>query len=106
MPKRRKTPAERPEPRAPMTSAEIATAAFGLSLIQAKDDGADVYEALVLLTLELLATLVGRDPAGFDALLNGLGVYARMRSAELMAAFLAGQPASPLGWMFDATRVH
>ena len=82
MPKRRKPPADRPEPRAPMTAPQIATAAFGLSLIQAKDDGADVYEALALLTLESLATLAGRDPAGFDHLLSGLAVYARMRSAE------------------------
>ena len=89
-----------------MSAAEIATAAYGLSLIQAKDDGADVYEALALLTLESLATLVGRDPAGFDALLNGLGVYARMRSAELMAAFLAGQPASPLDSQFKAQQIH
>ena len=106
MPKRRRTSAERPEPRAPMTSAEIATAAFGLSLIRPKMTAPMSTRHWFCSTLELLATLVGRDPAGFDALLNGLGVYARMRSAELMAAFLAGQPASPLGWMFDATRVH
>jgi hypothetical protein len=36
MPKRRKPPADRPEPRAPMTAPQIAIAAFGLSLIQAK----------------------------------------------------------------------
>jgi hypothetical protein len=41
-----------------------------------QDDGADVYEALALLTLESLATLAGKDPAGFDHLLGGLAVYA------------------------------
>lgn len=60
MPKRRKPPADRPEPRAPMTAPQIATAAFGLSLIPGQDDGTDVYEALALLTLESLAALAGK----------------------------------------------
>ena len=89
-----------------MSAAEIAQAAFGLALLQTHDDNADLYEMLSLLVLESLAMLSGRDPATFGALVNGLAVFARMRCAEQMAAAVAGQPASPLGWQFQAQRIH
>jgi hypothetical protein len=62
-----------------MTAGEIASAALGLALLQAKDDNVDPYEALALLSLECLAMLCGRDPSNFGVLLNGLGIYPRMR---------------------------
>jgi hypothetical protein len=42
--KRRQRPADKPQPRAPMSPAQIATAAYTLALLQASDDGADPYE--------------------------------------------------------------
>ena len=61
MAKRRQRPADKPEPRPPMSPAQIATAAYSLALLQARDDGADLYETLALLTLEALAMLSGRN---------------------------------------------
>jgi hypothetical protein len=112
--KRRQRPADKPEPRPPMSPGEVATAAFGLAILQVHDDAAgDVvagdaaaYEMLSLLCLESLAMLAGRDPAGFDHLLSGLGVYARMRSAMCLHSAMAGQPPPPLQWLFEQGRVH
>jgi hypothetical protein len=113
--KRRKSPRpERPEPRAPMSPAQIATAAYGLAILQAHDDAAGdaavgdavAYEMSALLCLEALAMLYGRDPAGFEVLLSGLAIYARMRSAECMRAAMAGQPPSPLGQVVTPPGVH
>ena len=113
--KRRKHPRpELPEPRAPMSPAQIASAAFGLAILQAHDDAAGdaragdaaVYEMLSLLCLESLAMLAGRDPAGFEYLLNGLGIYARMRSVECMHAAMTGQRPSPLGQVVTPPSVH
>jgi hypothetical protein len=114
MPKRRTPSVDPPEKRPPMSPAQIASAAYSLAILQAHDDAAGdvaagdaaVYEMLALLCLESLALLAGRDPAGFEHLLNGLGIYARMRSVECMHAALAGQPPSPLNWMFEAPSVH
>jgi hypothetical protein len=81
-----------------MTAGEIATAAFGLAVLQVRDDGGDdnaTYEMLALLALESLAMLRGRDPAGFGTLLNGLALCAQMRSTECLRAALARQPPSP-----------
>jgi hypothetical protein len=44
-----------------MTSAQIASTAYGLALLQARDDGADPYEMLAVLALESLAMLSGRN---------------------------------------------
>ena len=44
-----------------MSSAQIASAAYGMALLQAHDDGADPYEMLALLTLEALAMLSGHN---------------------------------------------
>ena len=109
MAKRRQRPADKPEPRPPMSPGEVATAAFGLAVLQVHDDAAgDVvagdaaaYEIMALLALESLAMLAGRDPAGFEHLLNGLGIHARMRSVECMRAALAGQRPTPLGKVFE-----
>jgi hypothetical protein len=114
MPKRPKPPADRPESRHPMSPAEIATAAFGLAILRAHDDAsggvlagdAAVFEMLSLLALESLAMIAGRDPAGFESLLAGLGIYARARSVECMRAALAGQPPSPLGQVVTPPSVH
>lgn len=123
MPRRRRPdqPAEGDDPRTkpgdrrPTSPGEIATAAFGLAVLQAHTEAvggvaaadAAVYETLALLTLEALAMLAGRDPAGFEHLLNGLGIYARMRSVECMHAAMAGQPPTPLGQIFAApVNVH
>ena len=84
MSKRQKPPADLPEKRGPMSPAQIASAAFGLAILQAHDDAAGdaragdaaVYEMLSLLCLESLVMLAGRDPAGFEYLLNSLGIYA------------------------------
>jgi hypothetical protein len=43
MSERQKPPADLPEKRGPMTSARIASAAYGLALLQARDDRADPY---------------------------------------------------------------
>ena len=114
MSKRQKPPADLPEKRGPMSPAQIASAAFGLAILQAHDDAAGdaragdaaVYEMLSLLCLESLVMLAGRDPAGFEYLLNGLGIYARARSVECMHAALAGQPPSPLGQVVTPPSVH
>jgi hypothetical protein len=106
MSKRQKTPSERPEPRPPMTPGQIASGAFGLALLQCRDDQADPYEMIALLSLEALAMLAGKDPDRFGELVNGLGVFAAMRSTELRHAALAGQPPTPLSWPFETTNVH
>jgi hypothetical protein len=112
---KRRTPAvEPPEPRAPMSPAQIATAAYSLAILQAHDDiagdvaavDAAIYETLSLLALECLAMLCGRDPNGFGYLLNGLGIYADMRRAECWAAARVGQPPSPLGQVVTPVNVH
>ena len=82
--RRQRTPAEpqdRPEPRPPMSPAEVATAAYSLAILQAHDDTAGgvaardaaIYEMLTLLCLESLAMLAGRDPCGFEHLLPASG---------------------------------
>ena len=104
MPKRRQPVPDPVEPRAPMPLGEVATKAFLLALLQVKDDGGsdgDTYAMFALLALECLAVLEGQDPAGFAHLLNGLGVYAKMRSVECMHAARAGQRPSPLGTLLD-----
>jgi hypothetical protein len=104
--KRRTPSVEPPEPRRPATAGEIAAAAYGMSLLQAKDDNVDPYEMLALLALECLAMLSGRDPAGFEFLLKGLGIYANMRCTECLHAAMAGQPPSPLSQVILAPIVH
>jgi hypothetical protein len=97
-----------------MSPAQIASAAYSLAILQAHADAAGdvaardaaVYETLTLLCLESLAMLAGRDPAGFEYLLNGLGIYARARSVECMRAAMAGQPPSPLGQVVTPVNVH
>ena len=114
MSKRRTPSVEPPEKRPPMSPAQIASAAYSLAILQAHDDTAGgvaardaaVYEMLSLLCLESLALLAGRDPAGFEYLLNGLGIYARARSVECMRAAVAGQPPSPLGQVVTPVNVH
>jgi hypothetical protein len=102
-------PAEGDEPRAPMPLGEVATKAFLLALLQVKDDGGDdnaVYEAMALLCLETLAMLEGQDPAGFEHLLVGLGVYAKMRSVECMHAAITGQRPSPIDQFLRPSTAH
>jgi hypothetical protein len=97
-----------------MSPAQIASAAYSLAILQAHADtdggvaarDAAVYETLTLLCLESLAMLAGRDPTGFEYLLNGLGIYARMRSTECLHAAMAGQPPSPLAQVVVAPIVH
>jgi hypothetical protein len=97
-----------------MSPAQIASAAYSLAILQAHTDtdggvtarDAAVYEMLTLLCLESLAMLAGRDPVGFEYLLNGLGIYARARSVECMRAAMAGQPPSPLGQVVTPPNVH
>jgi hypothetical protein len=97
-----------------MSPAQIATAAYSLAILQAHDDAAGdvaardaaVYEMLTLLCLESLAMLAGRDPAGFEYLLNGLGIYARARSVECIRAAMAGQRPSPLAAVVTPPSVH
>ena len=97
-----------------MSPAQIASAAYNLAILQAHDDtdggvaarDAAVYEMLSLLALESLAMLAGRDPAGFEYLLNGLGIYARMRSVECLHSALAGQRPSPLAQVVTPVNVH
>jgi hypothetical protein len=92
-----------------MSPAQIASAAYSLAILQTHDDTAGdvaardaaVYEMLTLLCLESLAMLAGRDPAGFEHLLSGLGIYARMRSVECMHAAHAGQRPTPLSKVFE-----
>ena len=97
-----------------MSPAQIASAAYLLACLQAHDDAvgdvaardAAIYEMLTLLCLESLAMLAGRDPAGFEHLVEGLKLYARARSVECMRAALAGQPPSPLGQVVTPINVH
>ena len=97
-----------------MSLGEVATAAFGLAVLQVHDDAAgDVaagdaaaYEMMALLALECLAMLAGRDPAGFEYLVNGLKIYARARSVECMRAAMAGQRPSPLQHVVVPLNVH
>jgi hypothetical protein len=97
-----------------MSPAQIATAAYSLAILQAHDDTAGgvaardaaVYEMLSLLCLESLAMLAGRDPAGFEYLINGLAIYARARSVECMRAAMAGQPPSLLAQVVTPVNVH
>jgi hypothetical protein len=89
--------------------AEIANAAFLLSVLQACDEGAtdgDVHEMCALLALECLSMLHGRNPREFGPLLDGLGAYAQMRSVERLHAALSKQPPTPLGEIFGVARVH
>jgi hypothetical protein len=97
-----------------MSPAQIATAAYSLAILQAHDDTAGgvaardaaVYEMLTLLCLESLAMLAGRDPAGFEHLVEGLKLYARIRSTECIHAAMAGQRPSPLGQVVAPVNVH
>ena len=97
-----------------MSPAQIASAAYSLAILQAHEDtdgggAAPVAAGFEMLTQhgqESLAQQAGRDPAGFEYLLNGLGIYARARSVECMRAAVAGQPPSPLGQVVTPPNVH
>ena len=115
MPKRRQPSAEPPEKRAPMSPAQIASAAYSLAILQAHDDtdggvaarDAAIYEMLTLLCLESLAMLAGRDPAGFEYLLQRPRNLCQSAFLfECMRAALAGQPPSPLGQVVTPLIVH
>ena len=114
MSKAKKPPADPVEPRAPMRVSEVATAAFNLAILEAHDGAggdvvagdAAVHEMLALFCVEALGMLYGRDPHGFEQLLGGLGVYAKMRSFERMHSILAGVPASSLGQFVAPATTH
>jgi hypothetical protein len=90
-----------------MSAAEIAQAAYAMALLQARDDDVDPYEMVALLALESLALLNGRDPAAFNTLLSGLGIYADLRRVECWRSAATGQPPPPLGWPFaQGVSVH